>query len=175
MSDFLTQYAEIMSDPAHLAVEFTFVLLDYLAINWVASRIKAHFHRDLAREHQRLDAEHGVTVVHNYPLMTLDVPDGTRISWKGDHGLLPGVTYGHEGNHGTSPGQHVHRDWNPDRVVERMRKDGFCAAEVDGSYCMKRAGVPHFHSLSPTLQGIENETAPLMAEITKRADDESPV
>jgi hypothetical protein len=41
------EYAHLMSDPAHTAVEFTFVLFDYLIISWVRARIIKHLHRDV--------------------------------------------------------------------------------------------------------------------------------
>lgn len=56
----LHDYLEILRDPAHVAVEFTFVLIDYLIIQTVATRLKRHFHRDIAREHAKIDAEVGV-------------------------------------------------------------------------------------------------------------------
>ena len=61
MSLFWEHFTEIITDPAHTAVEFTFVLLDYLVIQTIAHRLKKHFHRDLAKEHTRLDAEHGIS------------------------------------------------------------------------------------------------------------------
>lgn len=49
ITDFFHHYTEILTDPAHTSVEFTFVLIDVLliqaAINWL---------------HKRLDKEHGV-------------------------------------------------------------------------------------------------------------------
>ena len=61
MGIFWEHFTEIITDPAHTAVEFCFVLLDYLVIQVVGHRIKKHFQRDLKREHLRLDAEHGHT------------------------------------------------------------------------------------------------------------------
>lgn len=49
MSEFLHHYAELMSDPAHTAVEFTFVLFDVLIIDFVRRRIVRHLHRDLKK------------------------------------------------------------------------------------------------------------------------------
>ena len=61
MSEFLSHYMEILSDPAHLAVEVTLMLLvDVLFLGMVWPFIKRHFHRDIEQEHQRLDREHGV-------------------------------------------------------------------------------------------------------------------
>lgn len=60
MGAFWEHFKEIITDPAHTAVEFCFVLLDYLVIQVVVSRVRKHFHKDLSAEHARLDAEHGV-------------------------------------------------------------------------------------------------------------------
>lgn len=43
----IEEYLHLMSDPAHTAVEFTFVLIDVLIISWVKSRIIKHMHRDI--------------------------------------------------------------------------------------------------------------------------------
>lgn len=43
----LEEYMHIMTDPAHSAVEFTYVLIDVLIISWVKSRIIKHLHRDI--------------------------------------------------------------------------------------------------------------------------------
>lgn len=43
----LDEYLHILSDPAHTAVEFTFVLIDVLIISWVKNRIVKHIHRDV--------------------------------------------------------------------------------------------------------------------------------
>lgn len=53
-------YLEIITDPAHTLVEATFVLIEVLIIDVVRRKITQHFHRDIAREHESLDAEHGV-------------------------------------------------------------------------------------------------------------------
>ena len=47
MSEFIDEFWHLLSSPAHTAVEFTFVALDYIIIHTVASRLKRHFHRDL--------------------------------------------------------------------------------------------------------------------------------
>lgn len=53
----IDEYLHIMSDPAHAAVEFTFVLLDYIIIQLVGHRIIKHLHRDMrAGKHARRDA-----------------------------------------------------------------------------------------------------------------------
>jgi hypothetical protein len=47
LGSFFHEYLHIMSDVPHLAVEFTFVLFDYLIISWVRARIIKHRHRDV--------------------------------------------------------------------------------------------------------------------------------
>lgn len=47
MSEFVHEFLHLLTDPAHTAVEFTFVAIDYLIIHTVAYRLKRHFHRDL--------------------------------------------------------------------------------------------------------------------------------
>lgn len=64
--EFLHHYWEILSDPAHLAVEITLMLVVdilFLGLVWpLLSRwVRNHIHRDLEREHQVLDVEHGIT------------------------------------------------------------------------------------------------------------------
>jgi hypothetical protein len=49
----LEHYLEIITDPAHTAVEFTFVLLDVLIIDAVRRRIVKHLHRDVAAGRHR--------------------------------------------------------------------------------------------------------------------------
>lgn len=48
MGTFWEHFTEIITDPAHTAVEFLFVLLDYLVIGVVVHRVRRHFHRDMA-------------------------------------------------------------------------------------------------------------------------------
>jgi hypothetical protein len=84
MNQILSHYVEIITDPAHSLVEFTFVLLDVLVIDAVRRRLKRHFHNDLDDEHRRLDDEHGVT---HHGQVTRPVPavlheDGTL--WVGN-------------------------------------------------------------------------------------------
>ncbi len=43
----MDEYLHILSDPAHTAVEFTFVLIDVLIIGWVKHQIVKHMHRDV--------------------------------------------------------------------------------------------------------------------------------
>lgn len=57
MRELLAHYAEILTDPAHALVEFTFVLIDVVIIQRVGAGLK----RFVKREHLTIDAEHGVT------------------------------------------------------------------------------------------------------------------
>lgn len=57
---FWAEFTHLITDPAHTLVEFCFVAIDYLVIQTVVSRVKDHFHRDLASEHARIEAEHGL-------------------------------------------------------------------------------------------------------------------
>jgi hypothetical protein len=79
-------------------------------------------------------ASEGVVVTH---------PDGT------DSGLrvLPGHTpedheYGHDHLHGEGDGQHTHAGWTPDRVIARMKRDGWCGFQYQDDkgvhVCMER-------------------------------------
>lgn len=71
MSHFWPHFIEILTDPAHLAVEFVFVLLDYLVIQVVVNQVKKRFRKALRDEHLRLDMEHG----HPHPSPSLqDAP-----------------------------------------------------------------------------------------------------
>ena len=53
MSEFIQEYTHILSDPAHSAVEFTFVLIDVLIISWVRDRIIKHLHRDIKNNNHK--------------------------------------------------------------------------------------------------------------------------
>lgn len=55
MGEVWDHYKELITDPAHSLVEFTFVLIDVLIIQWVVSKVKRHFHRDLTAR----DINHG--------------------------------------------------------------------------------------------------------------------
>lgn len=49
MREILVEYVHILSDPAHVLVEFTFVLIDYLVIQgvlkrWAKRRDRKHGH-----------------------------------------------------------------------------------------------------------------------------------
>lgn len=58
MNDFVQDFLHLLTDPAHVALEFVFVLLDYLIIQTVVTRLKKHFHKDIADEHATIEAEH---------------------------------------------------------------------------------------------------------------------
>lgn len=82
----LEHYLDLLTDPAHSLVEFTFVLVDVLIIDYVRRRLRDHFHRDIAEEHSRIDAEHGITPeMHAHPQVTLR-EDGT--AWIGNVRVL---------------------------------------------------------------------------------------
>lgn len=55
----LDEYLHILSDPAHTAVEFTFVLLDVLVIDAVRRRMRRFTIRSVRAEHATIDREHG--------------------------------------------------------------------------------------------------------------------
>lgn len=53
----MSEYLEIMSDPAHMAAEFTFTLIfDVLIVGIIWPLIC----RAIKREHLKIDREHGV-------------------------------------------------------------------------------------------------------------------
>ena len=61
MDEFLHHYVEILSDPAHLAVELTLMLLvDVILLGIVWPFVRRHIHRDIRAEHRQIDREHGV-------------------------------------------------------------------------------------------------------------------
>jgi hypothetical protein len=61
MDEFFHHYTEILTDPAHLAVEVTLMLLvDVLFLGLIWPFFKGYFERKLAHQHQLLDAEHGI-------------------------------------------------------------------------------------------------------------------
>lgn len=61
MSEFFEHYVEILSDPAHLAVELTLMLLvDILFLGMILPFMKRFLDHRIRREHQKLDDEHGV-------------------------------------------------------------------------------------------------------------------
>lgn len=82
----LEHYVELLTDPAHTLVEFTFVLVDVLIIDYVRRRLRDHFHNDIAQEHVRIDAEHGIPPeMHDNPQITLR-EDGS--AWVGNVRIL---------------------------------------------------------------------------------------
>lgn len=48
------------------------------------------------------------------------------------------MTAPHDHVHGEGKGQHVHEGWVPDKVIERLKRDGFCGERVGESACMRR-------------------------------------
>ena len=58
---FLKDYWSILSDPAHVSVEFTLTLLfDGLLLGVLWPLIRGYFNRVLERQHAALDEEHGI-------------------------------------------------------------------------------------------------------------------
>ena len=52
----------------------------------------------------------------------------------------------HSHSHGTGEGQHSHGGWLPDRVIERMKRDGLCGHQVSPTQvCMHLATADHQH------------------------------
>lgn len=47
MGEFVDEFWHLLSDPAHTAVEFVFVGIDYLIIHTVVRKWRKHFHRDI--------------------------------------------------------------------------------------------------------------------------------
>lgn len=61
MTEFLHHYAEIMTDPAHMAAEITFmIVIDLIFLGLCVPLAKRYLEGRLRREHQRLDAAHGI-------------------------------------------------------------------------------------------------------------------
>lgn len=61
MGEFLHHYTELMSDPAHMAVELTFILvIDGLFLGLIWPLIRKAINKRVEREHAVLDKEHGV-------------------------------------------------------------------------------------------------------------------
>lgn len=61
MNEFLNHLAELTTDPAHLAFEvLTTAVIEGLILSLFWPLIKRHIHRDIATEHQTIDAEHGI-------------------------------------------------------------------------------------------------------------------
>ena len=57
MSGFLEHYLEIVASPAHLAAELTFIIVVDVVIVGILMPL---LRRLVRREHNRIDAEHGV-------------------------------------------------------------------------------------------------------------------
>lgn len=58
---FFKDYWSILSDPAHVSVEFTLTLLfDGLLLGVLWPLIRGYFNRVLERQHAALDEEHGI-------------------------------------------------------------------------------------------------------------------
>lgn len=62
MNEFFHHYAELMTDPAHMAVEATFILLiDGLLLGLLVPLTRKYVKAKVAREHAVLDREHGIS------------------------------------------------------------------------------------------------------------------
>ena len=78
--NFFQAYWHILSDPAHVAVEITLtILLDVVLLGMFWPMLKTYVNSRLARQHEQLDAEHGITHhgdhVHREPSkVPTDVP-----------------------------------------------------------------------------------------------------
>jgi hypothetical protein len=60
MHTFLDHYGELLSDPAHTAVELTFtILVDGLVLGLLWPLVRRFIDRRLQRQHRLLDEEHG--------------------------------------------------------------------------------------------------------------------
>jgi hypothetical protein len=61
VSEFLSHYAEILTDPAHLAVEITLMLLvDGIFLGLLWPLMRRALESRIRREHLAIDAEHGI-------------------------------------------------------------------------------------------------------------------
>lgn len=61
MGEFLHHYTELMSDPAHMAMELTFILIvDVLFLGLLWPLFRKAVNKRVEREHVILDEEHGV-------------------------------------------------------------------------------------------------------------------
>lgn len=47
MNEFVHEFTNLITDPAHTAVEFVFVGVDYLIIHTVVRKWRKHFHKDI--------------------------------------------------------------------------------------------------------------------------------
>ena len=73
-------YGQLMGDPAHWLFEISLEIITapvfFLLGWWWRNSLVKHFHRDLRREHARLDAEHGITLdMHDNPAYTVIIPN----------------------------------------------------------------------------------------------------
>ena len=60
--NFFQAYWHILSDPAHVAVEITLtILLDVVLLGMFWPMLKTYVNSRLQRQHEQLDAEHGIT------------------------------------------------------------------------------------------------------------------
>lgn len=72
---FLHDYWSILTDPAHVAVEVTLmIVLDGLLLGVLWPLIRAYLHHVLERQHAALDEEHGI-VHHGDHVHHLTEPD----------------------------------------------------------------------------------------------------
>ena len=61
MNEFFHDYLHILEDPAHLAVEFTMmIVLDGIILGLIWPLVKRFIDSRLQRQHEMLDAEHGI-------------------------------------------------------------------------------------------------------------------
>jgi hypothetical protein len=61
MHKFWEEYLHILSNPAHLAVEITLmILLDVILLGLIVPFLKRSISTSLLREHARIDKEHGI-------------------------------------------------------------------------------------------------------------------
>lgn len=72
---FADEYWSLLTDPAHVAVEITLmILLDGLLLGVLWPLIRAYFHHVLERQHAELDKEHGI-VHHGDHVHQVTEPD----------------------------------------------------------------------------------------------------
>jgi hypothetical protein len=58
---FLAEYWSILTDPAHVAVELTLMLvIDVMLLGLIWPAIRSYVNRKLAVQHEVFDAEHGI-------------------------------------------------------------------------------------------------------------------
>lgn len=71
--NFFQAYWHILSDPAHLAVEVTLmIVLDGILLGLLWPMIRSYVNAKLQRQHEELDAEHGIK--HHGDHVHLDPP-----------------------------------------------------------------------------------------------------